>query len=338
LKIYRVGGSVRDQLLGLKIKDRDFTVIGSSEEEMLSLGFRKVGADFPVFIHPQTGEEYALARRESRTGEGYLAFNTVTDGVTLEEDLQRRDLTINSIAVSESGELFDPFGGLSDIRGRVFRHTSSAFSEDAVRVLRLARFQSRFPDFKIAIETIDLVYQMVADGLLRELKGERVLIELQKTASQGSLKLFFETLQRLNSFDEVFPYLEFNPDFFRAVDCEVDSSYRLAMLFMKTPDIEKRLPLKREIVVSSKFLREHLETLQNLSTSSAEKRVSMLNSIRNSETLLNLALDKSENRTLFLEMRRLYSEASSGIESIEPQKRRVWLQGERLKALSQSSL
>jgi tRNA nucleotidyltransferase/poly(A) polymerase len=338
LKIYRVGGSVRDQLLGLEIKDRDFVVIGSSEVEMLSLGFRRVGADFPVFIHPETGEEYALARKESLTGEGYLAFDTVTDGVTLEQDLQRRDLTINSIAISEDGDFLDPLGGVEDIQNRVLRHSSSAFSEDAVRVLRLARFQSRFRDFRVAKETIKLVHQMVGDGLLRELKSERVLIELQKTASQGSLKLFFETLQRLNSFDEVFPYLDFNPDFFEAVDREVDSDCRLAMLFMKTPDIGKFLPLKKETLKSSKFLREHLTTLQNLSTSSAEKRVALLGSIRNSETLLKIALDRSEDSSLFLEIRRLYTEASNGIESIEPESRREWLQRERLKALSQNSL
>jgi tRNA nucleotidyltransferase (CCA-adding enzyme) len=164
VKIYRVGGAVRDELLGLPIKDHDYVVVGSDAEEMMQLGFRPVGKDFPVFLHPQTNEEYALARTERKTGRGYKGFSVyAAREVTLEQDLARRDLTINAIAKDERGNLIDPHGGARDLEHGVLRHVGSAFSEDPVRILRVARFAARFA-FEIAPETVALMRGMVDAG------------------------------------------------------------------------------------------------------------------------------------------------------------------------------
>lgn len=165
---FLVGGAVRDMLMGLEPKDKDYVVVGSSVEEMLAAGFEKVGADFPVFLHPETGDEYALARREKKTGTGYLGFTSEFGvDVTLEEDLSRRDLSINSMALDDKGNLIDPFNGQEDLKNKVLRHTSNAFEEDPVRVLRLARFRARFgPDWTIAPETRELIASMAKRGIL----------------------------------------------------------------------------------------------------------------------------------------------------------------------------
>jgi tRNA nucleotidyltransferase (CCA-adding enzyme) len=162
MKTYLVGGAVRDMLMGLEPKDKDYVVVGSSADEMLAAGFEKVGADFPVFLHPETGDEYALARREKKTGTGYLGFTSEFGAdVTLEEDLGRRDISINSMAIDDKGNLIDPFNGQEDLKNKTLRHTSNAFEEDPVRVLRLARFRARFgPDWVIAPETRDLIASM----------------------------------------------------------------------------------------------------------------------------------------------------------------------------------
>ncbi|MCL4800823.1 MAG: multifunctional CCA tRNA nucleotidyl transferase/2'3'-cyclic phosphodiesterase/2'nucleotidase/phosphatase, partial [Burkholderiales bacterium] len=162
MRVYTVGGAVRDELLGLAVKDRDYVVVGATPEEMVRLGYRPVGKDFPVFLHPHTNEEYALARTERKTGRGYKGFTVLAAReVTLEQDLARRDLTINAIARAEDGRLIDPFGGERDLRLGVLRHVSPAFSEDPVRILRLARFAARFA-FEIAPETLALMRGMVA--------------------------------------------------------------------------------------------------------------------------------------------------------------------------------
>ena len=154
MKTYEVGGAVRDELLGLPVQDRDYVVVGATPEEMIAAGYTPVGKDFPVFLHPETHEEYALARTERKTAPGYKGFVFHTDpGVTLEEDLVRRDLTVNAMARAEDGSIIDPFGGQADLRARVFRHVSPAFAEDPVRILRVARFAARFVDFTVAPET-----------------------------------------------------------------------------------------------------------------------------------------------------------------------------------------
>ena len=181
MKIYCVGGAIRDELLGLPVKDRDWVVVGATPEMLLAEGYKPVGKDFPVFLHPRTHEEYALARTERKTAPGYAGFVFHTDpAVTLEEDLARRDLTINAIARGADGTLADPYGGQRDLASRVFRHVSPAFAEDPVRILRLARFAARFADFTVAPETLALMRQMVAAGEVDALVPERVWQELAR--------------------------------------------------------------------------------------------------------------------------------------------------------------
>lgn len=225
---YLVGGACRDMLMGLEPKDRDYVIVGSTPEQMLSAGFSQVGADFPVFLHPETGDEYALARREKKTGVGYLGFTSEfgTD-VTLEEDLSRRDLTINSIAfqterdmyLNTTGEdfdcfdeneyvVYDPFGGKQDIHDKILRHTSSAFEEDPVRVLRIARFKARFgKEWDVAPETKELIEKMGNAGVLAELTPERVWKELSRALTEPYPALFFDTLNECNVLEHLFPII-----------------------------------------------------------------------------------------------------------------------------------
>ena len=209
MKTYTVGGAVRDTLLGLVPKDLDYVVVGATAKEMVELGFSQVGADFPVFLHPETGDEYALARREHKTGKGYLGFTSEfgTD-VTLEEDLGRRDLSINSMAFDEEGNVVDPFGGRVDLENKVLRHTSNAFEEDPVRVLRLARFRARLgSEWKVADETKVLVSQMSKKGVLSELNAERVWKEMSRALMEKHPRLFFDTLLECDALHTVFPEL-----------------------------------------------------------------------------------------------------------------------------------
>ena len=181
MQIYVVGGAVRDRLLGLTPGDRDYVVVGSTPEDMLAAGYTPVGKDFPVFLHPKTHEEYALARTERKSGHGYRGFSVhAAPDVTLEEDLARRDLTINAMAEDAQGKIIDPYGGQRDLADRVLRHVSPAFSEDPVRILRLARFAARFPEFTVAPETLVLMQQMVHTGETRHLVAERVWQELSR--------------------------------------------------------------------------------------------------------------------------------------------------------------
>lgn len=193
MKIYTVGGAVRDRCLGLEPQDIDYVVVGSSPREMLDLGFKQVGADFPVFLD-EKGQEYALARVERKTGAGYGGFSTETNNVTLEEDLSRRDLTINSMAMDDQGNVIDPYGGLRDLKNKVLRHTSAAFSEDPLRVIRLARFYARYTDFEVAPETISLCVEIVKSGRLNELSVERMWAELDKVFKEENPSRFFSLL------------------------------------------------------------------------------------------------------------------------------------------------
>ncbi|MSQ60922.1 MAG: multifunctional CCA addition/repair protein [Betaproteobacteria bacterium] len=208
MKVYRVGGSVRDELLGLPVKDHDYVVVGSSPEDMVRQGFRPVGQDFPVFLHPRTHEEYALARTERKTGRGYKGFNVhAAPEVTLEEDLARRDLTINAIARGEEGTLIDPFGGEKDLRSRVLRHVSPAFAEDPVRILRVARFAARFT-FEIAPETLALMRQMVDEGEAGHLVPERVWQELSRGLMEERPSLMMEALRACGALQRILPEVD----------------------------------------------------------------------------------------------------------------------------------
>jgi tRNA nucleotidyltransferase (CCA-adding enzyme) len=181
LNAFVVGGAVRDELLGLTVSDRDWVVVGSTPEEMIRLGFRPVGKDFPVFIHPESGEEYALARTERKTAKGYHGFSfQASPDVTLEEDLSRRDLTINAMAKGADGNLIDPYGGQQDLQAKTFRHVSDAFKEDPVRILRLARFAARFADFETHPSTAELMRAMVNEGEVDALVAERVWQEFSR--------------------------------------------------------------------------------------------------------------------------------------------------------------
>jgi tRNA nucleotidyltransferase (CCA-adding enzyme) len=211
MKIYLVGGAVRDRLLGLPVKDRDYVVVGATPDDMLRLDYKPVGKDFPVFLHPQTREEYALARTERKTGPGYHGFDFVAGpGVTLEDDLRRRDLTINAIAEDEHGELVDPFGGSADLRDRVLRHVSPAFAEDPVRVLRVARFAARYASrgFEIAPETLELMRGMVRAGEVDHLVPERVWAETQKALTESRPSAFLQALRACGALARVMPEVD----------------------------------------------------------------------------------------------------------------------------------
>ena len=191
MKTYKVGGCVRDEILGRRSTDVDYVVVGASEEQMISEGFTKIGASFPVFLHPDTKEEYAFARKERKTGPGYAGFETVVNDITLEEDLARRDLTINSIAMNDSGEYIDPFNGVSDIQDRILRHTTSAFEEDPLRVIRLARFRASL-NFNIHPTTFSLAMKMIERGDLDELSDERIIAEITKVAQSNSWSTVYD--------------------------------------------------------------------------------------------------------------------------------------------------
>ncbi|MEO0442788.1 MAG: multifunctional CCA tRNA nucleotidyl transferase/2'3'-cyclic phosphodiesterase/2'nucleotidase/phosphatase [Pseudomonadota bacterium] len=208
MKIYLVGGAVRDELLHFPFRERDWLVVGSTPEAMIEQGFRPVGKDFPVFLHPQTGEEYALARTERKTAPGYGGFQFSTDpSVTLEDDLLRRDLTINAIAKNPSGEIVDPYGGEQDLNNKQLRHVSQAFAEDPVRILRIARFLARYQHlgFSIAGETLALMQKMVAAGETQHLVAERVWQECCKALAEATPRAFFESLDHCGALKDIFP-------------------------------------------------------------------------------------------------------------------------------------
>ena len=224
MQVYLVGGAVRDYVLAREVTEHDYVVVGATPEQMLELGFSQVGADFPVFLHPRTHDEYALARTERKSGNGYLGFNVHADTtVTLEEDLVRRDLTINAMAIEVNGlfdsgfkrgkfdarDIIDPYGGLADINQKKLRHVSAAFTEDPVRVLRLARFASRYAPLGFTVDesTAKLTSQMKAAGELNHLVAERVWSETSKALTQAWSDIYFETLYQLNVLDVIMPKL-----------------------------------------------------------------------------------------------------------------------------------
>jgi len=208
VKVYAVGGAVRDELLGLPVKDRDFVVVGSTPEEMVRLGFRPVGRDFPVFLHPETHEEYALARTERKTARGYRGFEVyAAPDVTLEDDLARRDLTMNAIARAADGTLIDPYGGAADLAAGVLRHVGPAFVEDPVRILRLARFAARF-DFAIAPGTLALMREMVAAGEVDHLVPERAWQEIARGLMEAKPARMLEALRDCGALARVLPEVD----------------------------------------------------------------------------------------------------------------------------------
>ncbi|MDQ2927807.1 MAG: multifunctional CCA addition/repair protein, partial [Pseudomonadota bacterium] len=244
---YIVGGAVRDRLLGLPVHDRDWVVVSATPDELRKLGYLAVGADFPVFLHPETKEEYALARTERKTAPGYhgFSFHAAPD-VTLEEDLQRRDLTINAIAEDPAGGLIDPWGGARDLAARLLRHVSPAFAEDPVRILRVARFAARFQGFRVAPETEALMRAMVDSGEVDALVPERVWRELSRGLMEARPSRMFEVLRQCGALERVLPEVahlfgvpqraDFHP--------EVDTGVHLMMVIDRAAHLQTSLPVR----------------------------------------------------------------------------------------------
>ncbi|QHJ13388.1 Multifunctional CCA protein [Paraglaciecola mesophila] len=211
MQVYLVGGAVRDKLLGRPVKDQDWVVVGASEADMLAQGYQQVGKDFPVFLHPKTQQEYALARTERKTGQGYAGFECDTStSVTLEQDLLRRDLTVNAMAMDDKGNIIDPFNGQQDLQNRILRHVSDAFEEDPLRVLRVARFAARYASygFTIAEETKTLMANITQSGELSHLSAERVWVETAKSLLEDTPQVYFETLRECGALKVWFPELD----------------------------------------------------------------------------------------------------------------------------------
>ncbi len=249
LKIYLVGGAVRDKYLGLPVTDRDWVVEGATQEELLAQGFQQVGKDFPVFLHPQSKEEYALARTERKSGHGYTGFTTYfSPDVTLEQDLLRRDLTINAMAESADGTLVDPYHGMNDLNQRILRHVSDAFGEDPLRVLRVARFAARFAHlgFQVAEETMALMSRMAASGELENLTPERVWRETEKALGSQSPQVYFQVLRDCGALAILFPEIDrlfgvpapekWHPE----IDTGVHTLMTLAIAARLSPEIDVR--------------------------------------------------------------------------------------------------
>jgi tRNA nucleotidyltransferase (CCA-adding enzyme) len=247
MKVYMVGGAVRDRLLGLPVQDRDWVVTGATPEAMIAGGYTPVGKDFPVFLHPQTHEEYALARTERKTARGYHGFEFHTSpDVTVEQDLQRRDLTINAMAQTPEGELIDPYGGLADLQAKVLRHVSDAFAEDPVRILRLARFAARFVEFSVAAETLVLMRRMVEEGEVDALVPERVWQELSRGLMEPRPSRMFEVLRSCGALARILPEVdrlwgvpqraEYHP--------EVDTGMHLMLVLDMSARLAASLPVR----------------------------------------------------------------------------------------------
>jgi len=247
MQVYRVGGAVRDRLLGLPVTDHDWVVVGASAEQMIAAGYAPVGRDFPVFLHPQTKDEYALARTERKSAPGYRGFTVYADAsVTLEDDLARRDLTINAIAQADDGTLIDPYGGQRDLRNGMLRHVSEAFAEDPVRILRLARFAARWPQFRVAPETKALCAQMVAAGEADALVAERVWQELSRGLMEVQPSRMFAVLRDCDALARVLPEVarlwgvpqpaEHHP--------EVDTGVHLMMVLDTAARLDVPLPVR----------------------------------------------------------------------------------------------
>jgi len=243
MKIYRVGGCVRDHLLKLPVSDIDWVVTGASAEAMLELGYKPIGKDFPVFLHPETKQEYALARSERKTAPGYHGFEFDTDPtISIEQDLLRRDLTINAMAESEDGELIDPYHGQNDLEARILRHVSESFSEDPVRVLRVARFAARYHHlgFKLAPETAELIQQMGESGELDSLVAERVWYEMSRALGEPHPEVFFQTLRDCRVLGRLFAEIDalFGVPQTAKYHPEIDTGVHLMMALQKSAELD----------------------------------------------------------------------------------------------------
>ncbi len=245
LERYLVGGAVRDRIMGRPVTDRDWVVVGSTPDQMTGLGFRPVGRDFPVFLHPDTHEEYALARTERKTTQGYHGFEFSSDpGITLEQDLGRRDLTINAMAMDDKGNLIDPYNGKRDVKRRLIRHVSGAFSEDPVRVLRVARFAARFTDFSVCPDTRGLMTEMVDNGEVDTLVAERIWQEMYQAMREERFSRFLTELRECGALQRLLP--------------EVDALFGVPQVAKYHPEIDTGIHILMSVDAASAMTREPL--------------------------------------------------------------------------------
>jgi tRNA nucleotidyltransferase (CCA-adding enzyme) len=299
VKIYAVGGAVRDELLGLPVSDRDYVVVGATPEGMVRLGYKPVGKDFPVFLHPKTHEEYALARTERKVARGYKGFKIHTaPDVTLEQDLERRDLTINALARDQDGRLVDPFGGAADLERGLLRHVSPAFAEDPVRILRVARFAARF-GFAVAPETMALMRAMVASGEADALVPERVWQEFSRGLMEGEPGLMFAVLSEAGlletllpgfglAFEHARPANDASRILVRGIECaaaeRLGLAARFALLALGAPslravrELSERLRAPRECRDLAVLAHRHADALKRSPRASAPERLALLES------------------------------------------------------------
>jgi len=310
MKTYLVGGAVRDQLMGKDVSDLDWVVVGATHDEMIVSGYERVGADFPVYLHPETKDEYALARTERKSGKGYLGFEVKfgTD-VTIEQDLERRDLTINSIAMERGSEgwyFTDPFNGRADIQNKVLRHTSPAFSEDPLRVIRLARFYARFEDFTIAPETVELASKLVDSGELEHLSRERFWAEMEKTLDQTArLDRFFSALDIFGVMDKV----SFFKDVFGTPWCQ-RQTFLIPAIAANLDNFYIPLTLQLDAFVAL-IASDNAEQKSQVIPLKAKKLTSAIRAIRSGVAGRSLA----ENILGFLKSQRAFT-AGSGMDDI----------------------
>ncbi|OCL19510.1 multifunctional CCA addition/repair protein [Gilliamella sp. wkB171] len=291
-KIYLVGGSVRDRLLGLPVVDHDWVVVGATPDQLLALGYQQVGKDFPVFLHPTTKEEYALARTERKSGNGYTGF--ICDfgaNITLEQDLIRRDLTINAIAMDEQGHIVDPYNGVSDLHNKILRHVSLAFREDPLRILRIARFAARYHHlgFKIAPETLILMKEMVAAGEVSYLTPERIWKETEKALSTQHPQVYFQVLNQCGALAVLFPQLILSQNVIDALARSVELTelltVRFAILCAQMPTKQSVELLCQKIKSPTSFLKiavmaqQYGKVVEDIKQLTAEQIIHLLNSI-----------------------------------------------------------
>lgn len=293
MKVFQVGGSVRDELLGVEPKDRDWVVVNSSPEEMEEKGFKPIGKDFPVFLHPKTNEEYALARTERKSGVGYKGFKFYFDSsVTLEEDLKRRDFTINAIAKDQNGRIIDPFDGRGHLKNKIFKHTSPAFEEDPLRVLRFARFKSykQLHDFDLHEETKVLFGKIVASTELKDLSPERVWMETKKALENNFSDQFFKTLIKYHLTDPWFKNL-------KSVSCDGD------LPELKWADMQRincfqlsaSLPIPNSYIKALESLKQVINFIESNNKSEKLRLLEKMNVRRNYEILMHFKQYESLN-------------------------------------------
>lgn len=295
MKVYLVGGAVRDALLGRPIVERDYVVVGSTPAKMIALGYKQVGNDFPVFLHPVSQDEYALARTERKNGQGYGGFICDFEPtITLEQDLYRRDLTVNAIAQADNGTVIDPYNGQQDLNNKILRHVGPAFCEDPLRVLRVARFAARYHHlgFCIADETMVLMKNMVQQGELKTLTQERVWLEIEKSLGDGSIEVFTTVLSHLNALNDVQPLLvQWSDDAHQKLNAQLtqvpksDPNYKVILfcLWLQHACVTKLTGIEQTLKIPSKYavaLRDYCEHATTLMTSpSPNDLLKLFNSI-----------------------------------------------------------